>query len=114
MVDPKLLCRQHLYGEHVELHMFVGTIEAGKSLKGFQHLVEVHNLESRHADLVEEMFRRGYYGHQTPLIQLESELFGSVDKELSLRTLYERCLECRNRIWHYQQWWVEKWLSNAS
>lgn len=114
MIDPKLLCRQHLLGEHLELHMFVGTIEAGKSLKGFQHLVEVHNLGSRHEELVEEMFRRGYNGHQTPLMQPESELFGSVDKELSLRELYTRCLECRSRIWHYQRWWVEKWINSIS
>ena len=29
MIDPKLLCRKHLLGEHLEIHMFVGTINKG-------------------------------------------------------------------------------------
>lgn len=32
MVPPELMCRQHLLGEHVELHMFVGAINKGTSV----------------------------------------------------------------------------------
>ena len=28
-VNPKLLCRQHLLGNHLEVHMFVGTLRRG-------------------------------------------------------------------------------------
>ena len=30
MVDPRLLCRKHLLGEHVENHMFIGTLKRVK------------------------------------------------------------------------------------
>ena len=43
MIDPKMLCKKHLLGEHVELHMFVGTINKNKKLDGYKKngLVEV-------------------------------------------------------------------------
>ena len=46
MVDPRIMCRQHLLGEHVEIHMFVGAISRGKSVKGYleKGLLEVHNM----------------------------------------------------------------------
>lgn len=34
-VNPKNMCRQHLLGEHVECHMFVGAILKGISLSGY-------------------------------------------------------------------------------
>jgi len=57
MVNPKIMCRQHLLGEHVEIHMFVGTLSRGKSVKGYleKGLLEVHNLYWRHEELVEEI-----------------------------------------------------------
>lgn len=61
MVNPEMLCRKHLLGEHLECHMFVGTILAGKSLKGYvdNGLVEVDSLVQRHNDLAVEMSKRG-------------------------------------------------------
>ena len=35
MVDPKIMCRKHLLGEHVEHHMFVGTINKRISIVGY-------------------------------------------------------------------------------
>ena len=35
MVPPSKMCRQHLLGEHVEIHMLVGTMRKGKSMQGF-------------------------------------------------------------------------------
>ena len=54
MVDPRLMCRKHLLGEHVELHMLVGSLRKGISLEGFfeNKLIELHNVERRHAQLV--------------------------------------------------------------
>jgi hypothetical protein len=34
-INPKKLCNQHLLGEHLEMHMFVGCIKKGISLKGY-------------------------------------------------------------------------------
>ena len=33
MVDPQIMCRQHLLGEHTEMHMFVGTLKRGPALQ---------------------------------------------------------------------------------
>jgi hypothetical protein len=35
MVDPRQMCRQHLLGEHNELHMFAGTMRKGIGLAGY-------------------------------------------------------------------------------
>ena len=52
MIDPTMLCMKHLLGEHVELHMFVGTINKNKKLDGYRKngLVEIHNIQSRHLE----------------------------------------------------------------
>jgi hypothetical protein len=81
-------------------------------MEGYKKFCELHNLATRHTYLVEEMFRRGYYGHQTPIEEVLPE-FGQVDVDFSLKDLYTRCEECRGRIWHYQPAWVDNWLKNA-
>jgi hypothetical protein len=98
-VDPKFLCRKHLLGEHVELHMLVGTIVRGKSISGFIEtgLVEVHSITKRHERLVEEMARRGFQ-HKSPLPVFESYAAGRVDRRKNLVELSRRCPECRKRI----------------
>jgi hypothetical protein len=76
--------------------MFVGTIDMGNSLKGYvdKGLVEVHNIRSRHAQLVEEMIRSGY-NHNSPLQDFDPWEEGRVDVEANHRDLIERCEECR-------------------
>src|ERR1051325_3887978 len=62
MVDPRVLCRKHLLGEHVELHMLVASMRNGISLQGFfdNKLIETHNVVRRQDQLVREMKRRGF------------------------------------------------------
>jgi hypothetical protein len=100
MVDPQIMCRQHLLGEHVEIHMVVGAISHGRSVKG--HLekgqLEIHSLCARHDELVEEMKRRGYR-HCSDLDEKwrTAEKSGNVDKEKSLEELLKRCPRCKHR-----------------
>jgi Pyrimidine dimer DNA glycosylase len=35
LVDPRLMCSQHLLGEHVELHMLVGSLNRKKTSMAF-------------------------------------------------------------------------------
>ena len=67
-VDPKQMCRQHLLGEHVELHMQAGTILADRSLEGFYAtgLIDSRLTVVRHAALVKEVEARDYQ-HHSPL-----------------------------------------------
>lgn len=98
MIDPGLLCNQHLLGEHVELHMTKGCIDRGyeKSVIGLARagLLETDMVVARHAELVKEMLARGM-NHHSPLDVFDFDALGSVDRTQSLNTLWNRCLDCR-------------------
>jgi hypothetical protein len=98
-VDPKLLCRQHLFGEHVEQHMFLGCIKKGISLRGYikKGLVEVHRIKRRHDELMMEIENRGY-NHKSPLEDFHCQVMGHVDYEQNIEELKRRCPNCRERI----------------
>lgn len=98
-VDPKLLCRQHLLGEHLEMHMFMGCIRNGTSIRGYidKGLVEVDKILSRHDQLVNEMISRGYC-HRSHLGGEELLWYeGNVCVEKNLEDLSNRCEECKER-----------------
>ncbi|MDZ7798195.1 MAG: pyrimidine dimer DNA glycosylase/endonuclease V [Patescibacteria group bacterium] len=64
-IDPKYLCRQHLLGEHRELHA-IWTILT-KNKKGYSHHPEtlrwrgkLKALFNRHEKILKEMKKRGY------------------------------------------------------
>jgi hypothetical protein len=99
MVDPIIMCRQHLLGEHLELHMFVGTINAGKSLTGYTStgLCEVHSIKSRHEALVAEMIKRGYR-HNSPLPDFTNREEGAINLWESRKELLNRCSACLERF----------------
>lgn len=70
-VDPALLCRQHLLGEHRELHGLWNILVHNK--RGYSLHPETRRwvgkqaaLFERHEQLVREMSRRGY-AHSSPL-----------------------------------------------
>lgn len=102
MVDPKVMCRQHLLGEHVELHMFVGTLNKGISVAGYlaDNLMEPASLEARHGELVAEMTRRGY-NHKSPLPAARAlppkDAAVRIDAAASQAELLRRCPACAKR-----------------
>jgi len=73
-VNPKSLCRKHLLGEHVECHMFLGSLAKNISLKGYieKGLVEVHNIIKRHDELAIELGSRGYQHNDKGLSVISS------------------------------------------
>lgn len=105
-IDPSKMCMRHLLGEHVEMHMFVGAINKGKSIQGYidKGLVEVHNISNRHNELAFELLMRQtirspredhVYYHKSPLPQFKSYRAGYIDVESNLRELSGRCADCR-------------------
>lgn len=103
MINPKLMCRNHLLGEHLEIHMFVGTINEGKSLDGYikNGLLEFSKLRERHDELVEEMKTRGY-NHKSPLQEIKMDVSETVAKSKVNRRrnkseLFKRCFACFER-----------------
>ena len=72
-IAPKRLCRNHLLGEHRELHAIWSVLVKGK--KGYARHPEtvrwrgkLKALYCRHDALVREMALRGYE-HRTPLLK---------------------------------------------
>jgi len=100
MADPQIMCRQHLLGEHVEIHKFVGAISHGKSVNGYleKGLLEVQSLYARHEELVEEMKSRGYRhcSHVDEKWRTTEER-GQVNRKKSLEELLKRCSRCERR-----------------
>jgi hypothetical protein len=96
-VDPKKMCRKHLFGEHVEMHMAIGALKKGKSIKGFidKGLLEVHNIVNRHDILAYEIKRRGY-NHKSPLVYDKLYIEGKVHTQENIKELCNRCKECRS------------------
>ena len=99
LVNPKLLCTQHLLGEHVECHMFVGSIRKGISIQGYvdKGLVDTSKIVFRHNELVKEMTSRGFK-HDSPLPIFAVVNMGHVDSINNIYELKRRCLDCRFRI----------------
>lgn len=108
MVNPKILCQKHLCGMHLELHMFVGSIKKGVSMKGFieNDLLEPTSIKQCHESISNEMLRRGY-NHRSLLddkdVQYalqslnEKYLYHKIDQQNSLNELINRCPKCKER-----------------
>ncbi len=98
-INPKLLCVHHLLGEHLEMHMFAGAINKGKSIQGYidKNLVDVQKINMRHTELVKEMESRGMH-HNSPLKAFYSLLKGTINIENNIKDLSDRCEKCRERI----------------
>ena len=94
-VDPACMCRQHLLGEHLEMHMFVGHIRKKRSLGRYasDKLVDTRLLQSRHDALASEMLRRGY-NHVSPLDYVDALRQGHVNVAASVAELRRRCNVC--------------------
>ncbi len=105
-VNPKLLCRQHLLGEHNEIHKhrhnFVKKHSIAKRISPIVQ-IEPENMKKRHDELAVEMIQRGY-SHNSPYEQPDlsylkpEERYAEIDIYLSIRDLLNRCPECSKRI----------------
>ena len=86
MVNPKIMCKNHLLGEHREIHTFIGTLKRNISINGYinNDLLEPISIYNRHEELVREMKRRGY-NHNSDLNP--DEAFQYI-KDLSRNNLY--------------------------
>jgi hypothetical protein len=106
MIDPRLLCKNHLLGEHNEIHKHRPSFVKKHSMAGRVGQIEPLSMKSRHDELAKEMLRRWpkENGHASPyempdLSYLPCEHRGSrVDTIESMRLAYKKCSECRENI----------------
>jgi len=104
MIDPRVLCRKHLLGEHGEIHKhrhnFVKHHSVAKRVELGQ--IEPASMEARHDALAIEMIQRGY-NHKSPYEQPdisylpEDQQNFTVDVARSIADLVGRCPECAKR-----------------
>lgn len=102
-VKPEQLCRNHLLGEHNEIHKAVGNLVNGsgtwaKSLI-YSGYLEPSSFRQRHDELVKEMLKRGY-NHNSPLIDFKPNGFSDfrIDPVKSVNDLINRCKDCKQNI----------------
>ena len=107
LCNPEIMCKKHLCGEHVEMHMLLGTFRKEKQINGYidNNLVEPKLLHDRHAQLAQEMLNRGY-NHQSEICIEDCGCMGylpepvlnfKIDKTAALTELLSRCEACRER-----------------
>ena len=107
LCDPEIMCQKHLCGEHLEMHMFFGSLKKRKKIDGYlkNNLFEPRSLYQRHKDLADEMIKRDY-NHKTPMIEEECATifdlpiqyqYWEVNRKKSFDDLIDRCPECRKR-----------------
>lgn len=105
-INPKLLCRKHLLGEHNEIHKhrhnFVKQHRITKRISPVVQ-IEPENMKKRHDELVLEMINRNYNHHspyeQPDLSYLKNkERFAKINTNISINDLINRCSECSDRI----------------
>jgi len=100
-IKSALMCRQHILGEHFEIHKMIGNLRhRGKwtnslTKNGF---LEPQNALKRHNRLVKEMLIRGWK-HQSPLDTEGVKLpRGKVNIKKSIKDITQRCKNCRKLI----------------
>jgi hypothetical protein len=103
MVNPRVMCGRHLFGEHRELHAIIGMIKNPKlhaSLKGLasRGFLELSSIYSRHQQLHTEMGLRMNKQYTSELQEVELWDTGKVDPLVSINELHTRCKQCRRRI----------------
>lgn len=108
MTETSFMCRKHLMGEHVEIHMLIGTMKKRKSINGFikNNLLEIDSIFDRHEQLSKEMLKRGY-NHKSEIDKIRLNEIKKqykeyqdikVDRAKSLEELLSRCPECRENF----------------
>jgi len=114
----EVLCRQHLLGEHREMHMLVGVLNKrpAVSISGYLHgnLINPcpHVIVARHEQLVAEMLKRNPLStHSTPLelghfsypLHPQAQ-YRALDNESALIDLLGRCAFCMQKYLQQEKW----------
>jgi len=106
MIDPRLLCRKHLLGEHGEIHKHRHNFVKRHKIDGRLSpivLIEPASMKTRHDELANEMILRGY-NHKSPyeLPDLSylplAQQSAKANVRHNLRDLSSRCAECKKWI----------------
>ena len=106
-IDPKLMCNQHLLGEHGEIHKHRHNFEKKHNMNGrmaYPSQIDPHCMERRHDEIASEMLKRGM-NHKSPYSQPDTSYLpeAKMDIEYNIIDLYCRCHDCAARIDEYME-----------
>lgn len=106
MIDPRLLCRKHLLGEHGEIHKHRHNfVKQHSILKRISPVVQIEpaSMKLRHDALAEEMIRRNY-NHNSPYEMPDISHLpidhrnAVVNITISVNDLKKRCPVCSKHL----------------
>lgn len=101
LIDPMLMCDQHLLGEHAECHQLREAIRNGRLdvVQGHADAGQIDTawLQHRHDELAEELERRGFE-HDSPMEYEDTLRMGGVEASHNRAVLSDRCGDCQSRI----------------
>jgi hypothetical protein len=97
-VNPEFLCDQHLFTEHVNMHMMAVKIRQRVEMRSYR--LDSSKLQSRHDELAQELLKRGHR-HRTPLKYEDGLNQNTLNPEQDLKDLVDRCVACRTRYFRY-------------
>jgi hypothetical protein len=107
MIEPHLMCQQHLLGEHGEIHKHRHNFVKGHRIDGRieGNAVEPMSMQSRHDELEAEIVKRAIAaGREPPCSPFEQPDLSAyppeqrnykIDVEAARAMLLERCEDCR-------------------
>jgi hypothetical protein len=107
MIEPHLMCLQHLLGEHGEIHKHRHNFVKGHSIAGriAGNACEPASMQTRHdileAEIVKRAIEAGRKPPCSPFIQPDLSAYPSeqvnykIDIEANRKLLIERCPACR-------------------
>ena len=101
MLNPNLMCSQHISGEHNEITKTKPSFEKSHSIKGRLYpttLIEPAKMKKRHDRLAQFLNHNSPYEMPDLFCYPEGQLKAKVDKWQSLCELYRRCSKCRAKI----------------
>jgi len=101
MVNPKLMCKKHIVGEHGEIHKHRHNFEKGHSITGRIYPVvqiEPKAMKARHDELAKYLNHKSPYEQPDISYLPDDEQNAKVDIEVSLKELCRRCPDCRKKI----------------
>ena len=101
MIDPKLMCIQHINGEHNEIHKHRHNFVNKDSIKGRiipVVQIEPQSMKKRHDELANFLNHKSEY--EQPDVSYLPKKFqeAKVDINESIKELKRRCPECRRII----------------
>lgn len=105
LIEPKLMCKKHLLGEHGELHKFLHNWIKQHSITGriAGNAMEPLSYKARHDALADEMLARGM-NHKSPLEQPDFSYLPVEQREYKVNVranellIMERCKECKRLL----------------